>query len=76
MLKAWKSPEAPVLRVIVAEEDECEDYQPGKGREELAHKKAQELQAVQGGLHLKPLKFEHIFVALITFFLFLLCKYF
>ena len=42
MLKAWKSPEAPVL----AEEDECEDDQPGKGREELAQKQAQELQAV------------------------------
>ena len=28
------------------------------------------------GLHLKPPKFEHIFVALITFFPFLLCKYF
>ena len=30
----------------------------------------------QGGLYLKPTKFEHIFVAVITFFLFLLCKYF
>ena len=29
-----------------------------------------------GGLYLKPTKFEHIFVAVITFFLFLLCKYF
>ena len=29
-----------------------------------------------GGLHLKPPKFEHIFVAVITFFTFLLCKYF
>ena len=46
MLKAWKSPEAPVFRVIVAEKDECEDDQPGQGREELAQKQAQELQAV------------------------------
>ena len=46
MLKAWKSPEAPVFRVIVAEEDECEDDQPGHGGEELAQKQAQELQAV------------------------------
>ena len=30
----------------------------------------------KGGLHLKPQKFEHIFVAVITFFPFLLCKYF
>ena len=30
----------------------------------------------KGGLHLKPSKFEHIFVAVITFFPFLLCKYF
>ena len=29
-----------------------------------------------GGLPLKPPKFEHIFVAVITFFPFLLCKYF
>ena len=29
-----------------------------------------------GRLHLKPPKFEHIFVAVITFFFFLLCKYF
>ena len=29
-----------------------------------------------GGPHLKPPKFEHIFVAVITFFPFLLCKYF
>ena len=29
MLKARKSPEAPVFRVIVAEEDECEDDQQG-----------------------------------------------
>ena len=46
MLKVWKSPEALVFRVIVAEEDECEDDQPEKGREELAHKQAQKLQAV------------------------------
>ena len=46
MLKAWKSPEAPVFRVIVAEEDECEDNQSGQGGEELAQKQAQELQAV------------------------------
>ena len=46
MLKAWKSPEAPVFRVIVAEEDECEDDQSGQGGEELAQKQAQELQAV------------------------------
>ena len=31
MLKDWKSPEAPIFRVIVAEEDECEDDQPGYG---------------------------------------------
>ena len=31
---------------------------------------------VLGGLHLKPPIFEHIFVAVITFFPFLLCKYF
>ena len=30
----------------------------------------------KGGLHLKPPKFEHIFVAVITFPPFLLCKYF
>ena len=30
----------------------------------------------RGDLHLKPPKFEHIFVAVITFFSFLLCKYF
>ena len=36
MLKPWMSPEAPVFRVIVAEEDECEDDQPGQGGEELA----------------------------------------
>ena len=29
-----------------------------------------------GGLDLKPPKFEHIFVAVITFFPFLLCIYF
>ena len=29
-----------------------------------------------GGLHLEPQKFEHIFVAVITFFPFLLCRYF
>ena len=29
-----------------------------------------------GGLYLKPPKFEHIFVAVITFFPFLLCRYF
>ena len=29
-----------------------------------------------GGLDLKPPKFEHIFVAVITFFPFLLCRYF
>ena len=29
-----------------------------------------------GGLYLKPPKFEHISVAVITFFPFLLCKYF
>ena len=29
MLKAWKSTEAPVFREIVAEEDGCEDDQPG-----------------------------------------------
>ena len=46
MLKAWKSPEVPVFRVIVAEEDECEDDQPGHGGEELVQKQAQELQAV------------------------------
>ena len=46
MLKAWKSPEAPVFKVIVAEEDECEDDQPEQGGEELAQKQAQELQAV------------------------------
>ena len=46
MLKAWKSPEAPVFQVIVAEEDVCEDDQPGQGGEELAQKQAQELQAV------------------------------
>ena len=46
MLKAWKSPEAPVIRVMVAEEDECEDDQSGQGGEELAQKQAQELQAV------------------------------
>ena len=46
MLKAWKSPEAPVFRVIVAEEDECEDDQPGHGGAELAQKPAQKLQAV------------------------------
>ena len=48
-LKAWKSPEAPVFRVIVAEEDECEDDQPIQGGKELAPKQAQELQAVQFG---------------------------
>ena len=31
---------------------------------------------LKGGLYLKPTKFEHIFVAVITFSLFLLCKYF
>ena len=30
----------------------------------------------RGGLYLKPPKFEHIFVAIITFFPFLLCRYF
>ena len=30
----------------------------------------------RGGLHLKPPKFEQIFVAVITFSPFLLCKYF
>ena len=30
----------------------------------------------KGGLHQKPKKLEHIFVAVITFFPFLLCKYF
>ena len=29
-----------------------------------------------GGLYMKPPKFEHIFVAVITFFSFLLCRYF
>ena len=46
MLKAWKSPDAPVFGVKVAEEDECENDQPGHGGEELAQKQAQELQAV------------------------------
>ena len=46
MLKAWKSPEASVFRVIVSEEDECENDQPGQGGEELAQKQAQELQAM------------------------------
>ena len=46
MLKAWKSPDAPVFRVIVTEEDECEDDQPGHGVAELAQKQAQELHAV------------------------------
>ena len=45
MLKAWKSLEAPVFRAM-AEEDECEDDQPGNCREELAQKLAHELQAV------------------------------
>ena len=31
---------------------------------------------LKGDLHLKPPKFEHIFVAVITFSPFLLCKYF
>ena len=31
---------------------------------------------VKGGLHLKIPKFEHIFVAIITFLPFLLCRYF
>ena len=31
---------------------------------------------IKGGCYLKPPKFEHIFVAVITFPLFLLCKYF
>ena len=31
---------------------------------------------IKGWLYLKPPKFEHIFVAVITFFPFLLCKYF
>ena len=31
---------------------------------------------IEGLLHLKPPKFEHIFVAVITFSPFLLCKYF
>ena len=31
---------------------------------------------IKGGLHLKSQKVEHIFVAVITFFPFLLCKYF
>ena len=38
MLKAWKSPEAPVFPVIVGEEDECENDQPGHGGEALAQK--------------------------------------
>ena len=46
MLKAWKSPAAPVFRVIVAEEDECEKDQPEQGGEELAQKQTHELQAV------------------------------
>ena len=46
MLMAWKNPEAPVFRVVAAEEDECEDDQPRQDGEELALKQAQELQAV------------------------------
>ena len=46
MLKAWKSPEAPVFPVIVAEEDECEDDLSGQGGEEFSQKQAKELQAV------------------------------
>ena len=46
MLKDWKSPVAPVFRVIVAEEGECEDDQSGQDGEELVQKQAQELQAV------------------------------
>ena len=46
MLMAWKNPEAPVFRVVAAEEDECKDDQPRQDGEELALKQAQELQAV------------------------------
>ena len=34
------------------------------------------IMTLRGELHLKPQKFEHIFVAVITFFHFLLSKYF
>ena len=34
------------------------------------------IQSTKGSLHLKPTKLKHLFVAVITFFPFLLCKYF
>ena len=46
MLKSWKSPDAPVFQVIVAEEDECENDQPGHVGEDLVQKQTQELQVV------------------------------